>query len=1284
MDDDKDIELNTSGRALFGCVHTCSSALRALAVLLTIGYATTAWPAKPMHFEHLSLESGLSQNAVLSMLQDSQGFMWIGTENGLNRYDGNTVVRYFHDPRNSESIGSDYIWDLAEDAHGNVWAATNSQGIQVWLRDEGRFMSVPIKLPSQQPVRSVSSLELHSSGEMWVGTSEAGVFLVDTSDMENLGVRQLLQGNRTFAEEIKSISIHGETAFVGAARGLFLVNIDNKHLLQTINSASGREDKNEHRNLSIAFGNDQTVWVASKPAGLWNLHKRMGAGSYQLRKDFTNELNGDVVQTVFSDSSGRIWVGTQTGLLLYNSETDQFDRHLHDPANPSSLASNYVLSIYEDRSGLIWVGTRGGGASRWNPRTWALGEVTHPSLDGAVINAFSPRADGQTWIGTIGSGLILHDEATGAFERFTRRNGFADLPDQRIMSLLSTSDDDLWIGTLAGGLHRYNFETQALQSFRRGEPSDTLGADGIMSLHESADGTVWAGTFGGGMAEIDPTTNQVKRYTFRPDDSSTVPSSRVTAFADADGDANRVWVGTLLGGLALLDRESGEFLRISADGTGLDSGTVYSLHKDGSGGLWAGTAGGGLLRLTGSPTQPRIDSWSTPQGFSSNVIYGIQPDAEGQLWLSSNDGVMRFNPETAAVDQFHRTHGLHSEEFNFNAHAIRADGKLYFGGNGGYNAFDPLAVERNAQAPQLVLTGLELLNEPADLGTPYPQVTMLALGHRDDVITFEFAALDFASPDSNLYSYQLEGFDRNWSLPSTRNRATYTNLDGGKYTFRVRAANSDGAWTDGDHELRVGVTVTPPPWATWWAYVLYVIAAGLLTWSYIRSRIRRAEAAERLRQLTFYDRATGLPNRDFFEQRLRHILASDDVPQDGLSILCLQAFGLNKAIDALGFQTANSAMTMLASRISQVLIARQVGIGDAGLARIGDQTFALLLQSDNATTASLRMGDALIEMASHPIKTPGQEVTLSPAVGIATVSPDVSDAEQLINSAVLAATQATQQPNNIAVYSNVMSVAARDQIALERDLAEALDNNTLALYVQPKYNAAGLLIGGEALLRWHHPTRGWISPEVFVAIAEQTRLGGKLNAWVVQRAVSFLDDWQKRKLQVVPVAINVSSSEYVSANIVELLHEQTSSRGIAPKLVEVEITESVLLSDLEAVEACLNALRTQGHSIALDDFGTGYSSMQYLQRLSIDTIKIDRSFVDQVDQKPDQAAICQAIIALAKSLDMNTVAEGVETQAQQDLLLSMGCSQFQGFHYSEALPPAEFAKLLDDANDSGA
>ena len=1257
-----------SAVAMVACAH--SAGVLALA------------PMSPMYFEHLTLEDGLSQNTVLKTLQDSQGFIWLATENGLNRYDGVAVKRYLRDPQTTGTLGDDYIWDLSEDSDGNLWIASNAGGLHQWVRQEDRFHLIELASVAGTSPTSITSVETAPNGQIWVGTLDHGLFVLTPQDgpfdQWSTPPKQLVLSSST----VKSIRFDERgVAFVGTDRALEVLNSSDFSVIQKLLESNEESDGDgAYIKFSVATDGNE-VWVASQHLGLRRVSGLFDDSSNIQIDDFSTSLDGAPAHTALRDSKGNVWIGTHKGLLRFNRKKQAFERFRHDASDPSSLGSDYVVSLFEDDAGLLWVGTRGAGVSRWNPRTWSLGADTPDIRSGAGSNAFEPAGDGLTWIGTISAGLVLHDESTGAYTRFTRSNGFVELNDQRIMSLLQSADGDLWIGTWSGGLHRYNFDTRSLSTFQHAaDDPNTLGANGIMSLHQSPDGVVWVGTFGGGMASIQPDTGAVQRFAYRDNDSASVPGRQVTAVEDGDAAGESLWIGTLQGGLARLDRQTGSIQRLENDPDGIGRSPIYALHRDAQDHLWIGTAGRGLVRLSGWPESPSYTAWSTPQGFSSNVIYGIQPDDTGNLWLSSNDGLMRFNPSAETVEVFHRSHGLHSDEFNFNAHARGPDGTLYFGGSGGYNAFQPTAVKRNLTPPKVALTSFELFNEPADTPVPYPVLSSIDLAHTDDVITFEFAALDYAAPENNQYSYRLDGFDRDWSGPTHRRRATYTNLDSGEYTFRVRASNGDGTWTGPDEELQIRVAVQPAPWASWWAYCLYLLLFGGVVYGYIRWRIRRAEAAARVRQLTFYDRTTGLPNRDLFEQRLGLAMRLAAAGRDELVVLCLRANALREIGEILGYQVPDSVMTQLASRVSQCLSAQQVAVGDTGLARISDEAFVILLQTDNATVTGMRIGQALNQAAEEPIPTAAHAITVETSVGIATYYDATLLVDDLINFALLAASEARQSGVGVAVYDDAMSDRARDRVALERELAAAIENNELELYVQPKYSGDDVLIGGEALLRWNHPSRGSIPPTEFVAIAEQGRLIGQLNRWVIDSACRIVADWHQAGLVPVTLAVNVSAQEYVSGHIVDLVTDGTDTHCIDPSLIEVEITESVLMRDLEPVERCLARLRERGHTVALDDFGTGYSSLKYLQRLPIDKVKIDRSFVSRTESHADQAAICRAIVVLADSLGMLTVAEGVERVEQRDILLAMGCDEFQGFLYSRAVPASEFAAWLKPAS----
>ena len=515
------------------------------------------------------------------------------------------------------------------------------------------------------------------------------------------------------------------------------------------------------------------------------------------------------------------------------------------------------MALQQDRSGVLWVGTLGGGLSTWNPVTWqfrhymgAPADVESSDASGSAylsnrhIYAFSEDAGGAVWVGTQ-DGLDVLDPGT---HRITSpdalRPGSTD--ERHITALHHDGRDRLWVGTLTDGLFLYDAVNARLEPF---EPSsgESFPSPGVTALFETPDGHLWVTTYGEGLFRIDPKGDVASFRT--AGDGEGLSSDRLFA---VHGDADHLWVGTVGNGLDLLDRKTGRFHNFrhqQGHRESLASDTIIALHQDAEDRLWIGTQGGGLaelLELSEDRSRARFRSYFERRGLPSRVVSGILSDDQGYLWLSTNNGLSRFDPRSGRFRNFGTSFGLQGDEFNFGAYFRSRSGRLYVGGDNGFNAFDPAVIESRTYSPPVVLTGLLQQNLPVDLGHALSELEHITLDHQDYVTSLEFAALDYTAPERNRFRYRLLGLSDAWIDLESSHRVTLTALPAGSYTFEVQGANHEGVWSE--QGLRLGIRVLPPPWRSSWAYAFYLAVLASAAWFAVRSVHRKLQHQEELRQ----------------------------------------------------------------------------------------------------------------------------------------------------------------------------------------------------------------------------------------------------------------------------------------------------------------------------------------------------------------------------------------------------------------------------------------------------
>jgi diguanylate cyclase (GGDEF)-like protein/PAS domain S-box-containing protein len=1408
-----------------------------------LGLAVALAGVPPVHaqsvpFQRLSLDDGLSQATVYSILQDRRGFMWFGTLEGLNRYDGERFEIFNHEATSADSLSHDWVAALIEDRRGVLWVGTNGGGLNRFDQATGgftHFRNDPAD-PGSLSSDRIWSLFEDPAGHIWVGTDGGGLDRLDpeTGTFESF-LHDPANPNSLSSDDVRGLhqDRHG-TLWIGTYGGglnSFNPATQRFHHFRHDPADAGSLSSNLVR--SVYEDSSGALWVGTYDGGL-NRFDRARGSFERFRHDPSrpDSLASDHVRTLLEDSSGRLWVATDGGLSRWLPESGGFLRYRNEPEDSNSLSDDRVTDLYLDRGGVLWVGTYGG-LNRWNSVAgtfdhYRAASGTRPGLSHSNVMALHEDPDGSLWVGTWGGGLDRFDRQRGT----TRRYGFqsedpTSLSGNRVMSLLVDSAGVLWVGTYRGGLNRFRRSTGTFERFQH-DPSDptTLSANGVTAIVEDPRGGLWVGTYRGGLNHFDPASGRVTRYRHDPTNTNGLSSDRVvTLFQDRAG---ILWIGTDGGGLNRLDPTSGRLARYRHDpdrADSLSSDNVWCILEDSLGDLWIATQTGGLNRWRAPDRrafQPTFEHYSKHNGLLSNLIYGILTDAQGDLWLSSNRGLTRFNPATGALRHYDRSHGLQDREFNGGAYHRAASGEMLFGGPNGFNAFFPSQLRGNAHVPPVEITGLLKFNRRFDPGRPLHALEQLKLAHSDSVIAFEFAALDYTAPEKNRYRHKLEGFDADWVETGGAKRVTYTNLDPGRYTFRVKAANNEGVWNQSGAAL--SLVVAPPPWKSWWAYGLYGLALATIIFSYWRALERKQEraaqlesanrsleleiaerqrAAAALRKLSsaveqspasimitdpegrieyvnpkfveltgysleevrgrqpsllqsdvsdpderaeiwrhvseglewrgelhstrksgdpfweyasispiktedgtvvhvlaaneditarkdyeekllhreHFDSLTELPNRALAFDRLSRAVVQNREQGAVVAVLCVDLDNFKIINDTLGHATGDELLVESARRI-------EAAVGEAPtVARVGGDEFLVILSDLESASEAESIASKILATLGKPFNLDGRDIFVSGSIGITACPADGDDAQVLLRNADAGMHKAKELARGTyRFFTPAMNDQARRRLNIESNLRGAIESGTeVSVAYQPILDAqSSRVVALEALARWNNAELGEVIPDQFIPIAEETGLIVPLGELVLTRACREAQMLREETGEALRVAVNVSSRQFQEPDLIAVTTAALEASGLPPHRLELEITESLLLQDSEEIRQTLCGLSDLGVRLTIDDFGTEYSALHYLKDYPFDALKIDRSFVSGLGEASNHEPLIKAIIAMAHSLGLEVVGEGVERQEQLELLRFHGCDQVQGFLFSKAVAPDRLRDTLGGMKPRGA
>jgi ligand-binding sensor domain-containing protein len=778
--------------------------------------AVAASAQTDMRFDHLTMDDGLSESIVLSIVQDRDGYLWFGTADGLNRFDGTAIKTFHANPSDTTTLSNNYVQRLFVDRSGKLWAGSLG-GLDLYDPSHGSFRRIRLSDDGVTiPVFGIAESPRDSA--LWIATG-AGL-LVYRPDS---GVVR-----RYRSDPARPAALHGAnlTACLFDREGrLWVGSRDNG--LSILDPATGTfrhlvHHDGDPRSLSHDFvvtiteDRNGTVWVGTDAGGVNRYDRRAGGfDRYTDEPGSRHELGHKTVRSIMEDRQGRLWVATDGGgLNRFDPVADTFHPVRHDALRLSSIANDRLTSLYEDRAGALWVGTWGSGVDRWSPSKdkFRSDPRLRPLLEALpnpfIISLFEDSR-GMLWAGTHGGGAVGLQPSTGEIVRCLPGASREDrMADGAVWSIREDRDGDLWFATNQG-VERFNLRTRTFAHFDEAR----AGGQGLGSRFagrvEPAGDYVWV-TTDKGLDRIDRRTDSVRNFPY-----ALALGERPQGYVSGltrDGDL--ILLGT--SPISAFDTRS---LRYVPSPVVIENINVSCMIGDGTGTLWIGTFGQGAYLL--DATRASVRHVSIENGLPNNVVYGILPDGRGGLWMSTNKGIARLDTATGAVRAYDVSDGLQGNEFNRGAFCRARDGRLYFGGVNGLNSFHPDSIRANPYRPPVVFTAFRTFDEPLRLALAPGAVREIALGPSENYFSFEFAALDFTEPAKNQYAYMLEGFDKDWIHCGTRPYGGYTNLDPGTYVLRVKGANNDGLWND--EGSSVTVTILPPWWRTRWAYGLYLV-----------------------------------------------------------------------------------------------------------------------------------------------------------------------------------------------------------------------------------------------------------------------------------------------------------------------------------------------------------------------------------------------------------------------------------------------------------------------------
>ncbi|HWZ13952.1 MAG TPA: two-component regulator propeller domain-containing protein [Mucilaginibacter sp.] len=856
-----------------------------LFIFLLFGAATGFSQNQSLKFEHLGTAEGLAQININCIIQDSRGFMWIGSRNGLNKYDGYKFTVYNHSFQDNNTLSNNQIADLLEDRDGNIWVAT-LEGLNKYERKTGRFIRYLHNDRNTNTIsnNAVNRLALDSFGNLWVATQKGGL---DCFNLKKNTFRHYVHS----ASDVNSISDNNvRTVFVDSKHNLWAgTETGGLNLFNPKNNSFTKFRHREGDASSISGDNviclfedkNHKMWIGTQDKGLDLFDPKKGTfRNYKHDEKSAGSLSSNTIYCLNMDENGNLWIGTENGgVSILDVKSGNFTNFLHDDIDKNSITGNSIYAICRDKLDNMWLGAFSGGVNLFKRSTKSFTHYRHSSSINSLSNNFVldlyEDASNNLWVGTDGGGLDMFDYRNGTVAHYRKPQHGNGITGNYVITIDQDSYGNFWLGTWADGISVLNPKTHVFTNFKH-DPANpkSLSGNNIYALIHTKDKKTWIGTYNAGLDVYDKQTNTFKNFRFNIHNPKSLSSDRVYSLLE-DHKGN-LWVGTYDGGLDLMDRKTNTFTRFQHEsgGNSLSNNTITDIFEDHSGKLWISTLAG--LDLF-DPETRRFTIFTKKEGLPSDVIYAAEEDNYGKLWISTNNGIAYYDPAARVFKNYTVEDGLQDDEFKPHSAFKGRNGELYFGGVNGFNTFTPWQILKPPGFSPLIITSFSIFNkplrsdknsnDPSALKQDISDTRTVTLSYDQSVISIEYAALDYAAPGKKNYAYLMEGFDKDWNYVGSKNSASYTNIPQGSYKFKLKYRNAAGLWSPVTSNLRI--TIVPPFWLTWWFKILAALCfiAGL--YYFYRMRIRAIKSRQMILEKLVEERTESLSKMTINERESR-------------------------------------------------------------------------------------------------------------------------------------------------------------------------------------------------------------------------------------------------------------------------------------------------------------------------------------------------------------------------------------------------------------------------------